>query len=952
HGDVMASFSSRGPNAAPDLLKPDVTAPGVDILAAFHTPDPANPGPDEYGIISGTSMSSPHVAGSGALLRALHPDWTPDQVKSALMTTAFNAPAGGKEVHPILKEDSATPADPFDVGAGRVDLSQAGRAGFVLDESLVNYQNASPDLGGDPAALNLPSLADGDCDGACSWTRILEGSAAGAVSWTVAVEATGDMGLTVTPAAFTLSQGETVTVRFAADVTAVEPKGTWVFARVVFLPDDPSIPAAHFPVAVFAAGEAIERTTFHFQGNLDEGCTGDGATDITACDGPFLSENPVLDAGPAASWGPVQTVLNGGNDRTIYDPNWIWHLDEPVTLGGPMTVEWWYGCPGCNLVFSDDFTIRLWADGALVLEQRLTFNVALPGVPRLLKTTVSVPNVTASESLVLHVDPVYLNQDGGLIYYDSVEACPGGSAAPCASVVKIPVTGSGTSAPVTGPPFLHPVSDDADPDWEDGVDRDGSYRLTWDAPAEPATAVCTYLVEEGTFMGTVFSDDAEEPLLLGSNSNWTGAPEWNSAPHPDTGTQGYSVLYVDNLDASLAMANPVGIPAGMNAVLSFASFENSEPGFDYAHVEASGDGGPFVTLATYNGLFSGVRTVDLSGFAGQSVVVRFRFDTDDLVSFAVGWIIDDIRIDVDDFSQIANVDGGTLAYDVIGRTDGAYFYRVAGLFGDCAGEPVSGPYSNVQSIVVEIPEQTGGFFSAAGGGWLSNGNGPKLNFGFSATGSEEGMPGHLHLNDRAADIKINISTLTFVGPVTGACGSIQGGDNSVEFHGEGTINGAAAGFRTCVQDNGEPGTADLFYLECTAGCSYTTRDLMSSDVLGGGNINVVTEPAGETGGDATGESDPEATTLILYPILQTEGIIGQVQTFTVVVYDQYNQPMSDVAVSLSQILPDGGNSTLTAVTGLDGVAVFTALNLSVSAEYIASVGAVQSNAVLLDPVLK
>ncbi|HUF38237.1 MAG TPA: S8 family serine peptidase, partial [Anaerolineales bacterium] len=46
HGDVMASFSSRGPNAAPDLLKPDVTAPGVDILAAFHTPDPANPGPD------------------------------------------------------------------------------------------------------------------------------------------------------------------------------------------------------------------------------------------------------------------------------------------------------------------------------------------------------------------------------------------------------------------------------------------------------------------------------------------------------------------------------------------------------------------------------------------------------------------------------------------------------------------------------------------------------------------------------------------------------------------------------------------------------------------------------------------------------------------------------------------------------------------------------------------
>ena len=959
HGDVMASFSSRGPNAAPDLLKPDVTAPGIDIFAAFHTPDPANPGPDEYGIISGTSMSSPHVAGSGALLRALHPDWTPDQIKSALMTTAFTIPNGGKEVHPVLKEDGSTPTDPFDAGAGRVDLSLAGRAGFVLDESIANYQSAGPDVGGDPTTLNLPSIADGDCDGSCSWTRVLEGAAAGPVTWTVSVQVLGEMALTVSPAEFTLAEGTTQAIQVDADVTAVEPKGTWVFAQITFLPDDPSVPAAHFPVAVYAAGEAVERTTLHMQGNLDEGCTGDGAADVTVCDGPFLNENPVLDSGPAANWGPIQTLVTGGSDRTVYDPSWIWHLDEATTVAGPMTVEWWYACPGCNLALSDDFTIRLWADGVLVIEQRLTYNVAVPGIPRTLKATIGLPEVTASESFVLHVDPVFLNQDGSFIYYDSAEACPGGSSGSCDSLVKMPVTSTGTEPPVTGPPFLHPVADDASPDWVDGVDTDGSYRLSWDAPAEPATAVCTYLVEEGTSFGTTFTDDAEEPLILGSNSTWTGGAEWNSALHPNTGSLGYSVVYGDNLDALLAMAAPVALPAGLNAALSFESFENTETGFDFAIVEASGNGGPFVTLATNSGLFSGVRTVDLSGFSGQSVVVRFRFTSDTNVSFAVGWVIDDIRIDVGDFGQIAAVDGGTLSYDVTGRTDGEYSYRVAGLFGDCGADPVQGPYSNIESIAVEIPDQTGGTASAAGGGWLATLDGRKLNFGFDVETADGVTGGDLQLNDRGADVKIHISNVTAVGDVSGACGSVPAGENSVEFQGDGTYNGAAASFRTCVQDNGEPGNADLFYLECTAGCTYSTGDRTPDDVIDGGNVNVMRETGSSAGDEQTGSGsgdgssgDPEPTTIVLDPLLQTEGLVGQLQTFTVTVYDQYNRPMSDAAVTLTRIAPGGSVSTLTAVTGLDGVAVFTPINLSVTTEYIASVGALQSNAILLDPILQ
>ena len=88
----MTIFSSRGPNpVAPDLIKPDVTAPGLQILAG-NSPMPSDPSvlPGElFQAIAGTSMSSPHVAGVFALLKQAHPEWSPAAAKSALMTTAY-----------------------------------------------------------------------------------------------------------------------------------------------------------------------------------------------------------------------------------------------------------------------------------------------------------------------------------------------------------------------------------------------------------------------------------------------------------------------------------------------------------------------------------------------------------------------------------------------------------------------------------------------------------------------------------------------------------------------------------------------------------------------------------------------------------------------------------------------------------------------------------------------
>jgi subtilisin family serine protease len=270
-GDEMASFSSRGPNpSVAGLLKPDITGPGVDILAAW-TSQEAAPAPivgvplpviglpptgtdPEFGIISGTSMSSPHLAGAAALLRALHPDWSPDAVKSALMTTAFDGSQEHRlEVRGIVKEDGETPADPFDVGAGRVALERAHAAALVVEEDLRGYLGANPLLGGDPRALNLPSLADAACDGICTWTRTVTSTADRAVAWTAAGELDGG-GVTVTPETFTLEPGGSVALEITADVHAATGAGHR-FGVVRLTPDAP-LPAAHLPVAVRPANPA------------------------------------------------------------------------------------------------------------------------------------------------------------------------------------------------------------------------------------------------------------------------------------------------------------------------------------------------------------------------------------------------------------------------------------------------------------------------------------------------------------------------------------------------------------------------------------------------------------------------------------------------------------------------------------------------------------------------
>jgi subtilisin-like proprotein convertase family protein len=227
-GDNMASTSSRGPAGhvvagLANLLKPDLGAPGLNILGAYHVGFSATP---EFNITSGASMSAAHAAGAAALMRSLQPGWTPAEIKSALMLTAETK---------INKEDSATAGDPFDFGAGRIDLSKAMRTGLVLNVTKPEYEAANPATGGDPRLLNLPSMADVQCTDVCSWTRRLRSVLSVSQSYTATLIAPAGIGGSVSPSSFTVGTGATQEITVSLD-TSDAPLGSWVFAQVAIEP--------------------------------------------------------------------------------------------------------------------------------------------------------------------------------------------------------------------------------------------------------------------------------------------------------------------------------------------------------------------------------------------------------------------------------------------------------------------------------------------------------------------------------------------------------------------------------------------------------------------------------------------------------------------------------------------------------------------------------------------
>ncbi|KAF7139098.1 hypothetical protein RHSIM_Rhsim07G0097100 [Rhododendron simsii] len=135
---MVSYFSSRGPNpASPGILKPDIIGPGVNILAAwpFSVENRADTTKSIFNVISGTSMSCPHLSGIAALLKSVHPDWSPAAIKSAIMTTADSL---NLDQRPIVDE-RMLPANLFATGSGHVNPSKATDPGLVYDIKPDDY---------------------------------------------------------------------------------------------------------------------------------------------------------------------------------------------------------------------------------------------------------------------------------------------------------------------------------------------------------------------------------------------------------------------------------------------------------------------------------------------------------------------------------------------------------------------------------------------------------------------------------------------------------------------------------------------------------------------------------------------------------------------------------------------------------------------------------------------
>lgn len=154
----VAAFSSRGPNYRTlEILKPDVIAPGVNILAGWT----GNVGPTdleidprrvEFNIISGTSMSCPHASGLAALLRNAHPDWSTSAIKSALMTTAYNLDTSERNITDLA---TGTDSSPFVHGAGHVDPNKALDPGLVYDIVPSDYISFLCSIGYTPRRIQV-----------------------------------------------------------------------------------------------------------------------------------------------------------------------------------------------------------------------------------------------------------------------------------------------------------------------------------------------------------------------------------------------------------------------------------------------------------------------------------------------------------------------------------------------------------------------------------------------------------------------------------------------------------------------------------------------------------------------------------------------------------------------------------------------------------------------------
>lgn len=404
----MTIFSSRGPNSVgPDIIKPDITAPGLQILAASAPPFNLGQG---FMSIAGTSMSSPHIAGVFALIKQVHPDWTPAMARSAIMTTAHQD---------VVDNDRVTPAGPFDMGAGHVDPGLPSEAGSMFRPGLVYNAGFNDYLGflcseapeifldpiatcaaleaagfsTDPSDLNYPSIGVAELAGSQTVTRTV-GNVGRPATYTVSVEEPPGIDVTVEPSSFTLDRGErqTYEVTLTNDGTAVI--GEWTFGSLTWTSGDTEVrsPIAvnpslfDAPVEIFAEGTdgSVEfEISFGYTGEYTAAAHGLEPATITS-DTVVQDPDQVFDPSDGFSNAhqfelsgdtffrvaiPPEATEEGADlDVFVYDPNGdlvasstLGGTDEEVSIYDPIDGTWTVWVHGWLTIGPDsDYDMYSW----------------------------------------------------------------------------------------------------------------------------------------------------------------------------------------------------------------------------------------------------------------------------------------------------------------------------------------------------------------------------------------------------------------------------------------------------------------------------------------------------------------------------------------------------------------------------------------------------------------
>ena len=371
----MTIFSSRGPNpVATDIIKPDITAPGTQILAGY-SPTPS----EEYDLqgeyfaaIQGTSMSSPVIAGVFALIKQAHPDWSPAMAKSAIMTTAYQD---------VVDNDRMSPADPFDYGAGHIDpgskvhKGSAFQPGLVYDAGLYEYAaftcgmewgvftpGSCEFLEGigvptEPYNLNYPSIGIGSVPGSKTVTRTVTSVAqeSGWRTYNVSVDAPDGYSVTVEPSMLRLKTGQSATYTVTV-VNESAPIGEWRFGSLTW--SAPGHYDVYSPIAVRGSlfdapaavtGTGVEGSTsfdvsFGYTGDYSaapHGLTANAPVSGTICQDPDQTY-------PSADDAPCP----GGVDKITYPISGAAFVRWEMAIPGDDDIDLFLEDSGGNIVAS------------------------------------------------------------------------------------------------------------------------------------------------------------------------------------------------------------------------------------------------------------------------------------------------------------------------------------------------------------------------------------------------------------------------------------------------------------------------------------------------------------------------------------------------------------------------------------------------------------------------